>query len=284
MNAAVQTAAIRRRVPRHAIAIPVDLTVLRAGIPECIPGRSLDVGEGGLCAILAGELRPGDTVGVEFRLPHVSLPIRAKATVRHQASLCCGLEFLGLSLEQQAMIRHWERCMAEEQPQIQLSFGAALPETSSSQPATLDRAQPRRSRVLPRLAWAALVLLVVLGGVGWWQWYRAWKELESHLPGKAAVAESPDITVPSGLMEQLITHRVDPVYPEAARRANLQGTVVLDAVIGRDGTVVRLRPVSGPDALRPAAIEAVKWWRFQPYRLNGEPTEVKTTFAVEFRP
>ncbi|MBZ5597715.1 MAG: TonB family protein [Acidobacteriia bacterium] len=283
MNAAAQAAEIRRRVPRHAIAIPVDLTVLRAGMPDCIPGRSLNVGEGGLCAILAGELRPGDTVGVEFRLPHVNVPIRAKAAVRHQAQLRCGIEFLGLSLEQQAMIRYWERRMAEEQPQIELSSGAE-PEASISQPVTSDTAQLRRSRGLRRLAWAALLLLTVLGALGWWQWYRAWNELESKLPGKAGVTESPEITVPSGLMEQLITHKVDPVYPEAARRANVQGTVVLDAVIGRDGTVVRLRPVSGPDALTPAALEAVKWWRFQPYRVNGAPIEVRTTLAVEFRP
>jgi protein TonB len=284
--AAVQSTvgAVRRRVPRHPIAIPVDLTVLRSGIPASIPGRSLDVGEGGLCAILAGELRSGDIVGIEFRLPHVSMPIRAKAAVRHQARLRCGIEFLGLSPEQQAIVRFWERRMAEEQPQIQLPFGAASGETSVSRPATPETARPRRSRILRRLAWAALVLFVVLGALGWWQWYRAWTELESHLPPNAALAQAPETTVPPALMEQLITHKVDPVYPEAARRANIQGTVVLDAVIGADGTVVDLRPVSGPEALTPAALDAVKWWRFQPYRINGQPTQVKTTLAVEFRP
>ncbi|MBZ5704223.1 MAG: TonB family protein [Acidobacteriia bacterium] len=283
--AAVQSTvgAVRRCVPRHAIAIPVDLTVLRSGIPASIPGRSLDVGEGGLCAILAGELRPGDIVGVEFRLPHVNAPIRAKAAVRHQARLRCGIEFLGLSHEQKAAIRFWERRMAEEQPQIQLPFGAALPEASVSRPAAQQTARPRRSRMPRQLAWAALALFVVVGALGWWQWYHAWTELESHLPGQAAPAKAPETTVPPALMEQLITHKVDPVYPEAARRANIQGTVVLDAVIGADGTVVDLRPVSGPDALTPAALDAVKWWRFQPYRINGQPTQVRTTFAVEFR-
>jgi TonB family protein len=289
MSAAAQSAAgagaLWRRLPRFAIAIPVDLTVLRSGIPSFIPGRSVDVGEGGLCAIIAGELRPGDSVGVEFQLPDVGAPIRAQAAVRHQARLRCGVEFLGLSVEQRAMIRSWERRLAEEQAQTQLSLDPALSETSASQPA-IPGTPPahHRRRMLLRLAWAALLLFVVLGALGWWQWYRAWKELESHLPGKAAVAEPPGTTVPAAIMEQRIIHKVDPVYPESARRANLQGTVVLDAVIGRDGTVLRLHPVSGPAALTPAAVEAVKWWRFQPYRVNGKPTEVKTTLAVEFRP
>lgn len=283
--AAVQSTggAVRRRLPRHAIAIPVDLTVLRSGIPASLPGRSLDIGEGGLCAILAGELRPGETVGVEFRLPQVNVPIRAKAAVRHQARLRCGIEFLGLSQEQQSIIRFWEQRLAEEQPQIPFSFGAALPEASVS-PGTPETAHPGRSRILRRLLWAALVLFVALGALGWWQWYRTWNELESHLPGKAAMEKPRETTVPTALMEQIIIHRVDPVYPEAARLANIQGTVVLDALIGADGTVVELHPVSGPDALTPAALDAVKWWRFQPYRINGQPTRVKTTLAVEFRP
>jgi protein TonB len=84
-------------------------------------------------------------------------------------------------------------------------------------------------------------------------------------------------------MQQLITHKVEPLYPEDLRQRNVQGVVVLDAVIGRDGTVVRLRPISGPDALGSAAIEAVKWWRFRPYRVDGRAVEVETTLAVDFR-
>jgi protein TonB len=286
MSAAAQSAAGAgarwRRFPRYALAIPVDFIVLRSGIPSFFPGRSVDVGGGGMCAIIAGEVRPGDSVAVEFQFPDAGGPIRAQAAVRHQARLRCGIEFLGLSVEQQAMVRSWERRMAEEQPQTQLSPDIALPEATTSQPPVDTPPRPRR---MPRrLAWGMLMLFVVIGALGWWQWYRAWKELESHLPGKAAVAEPPETAVPTEIMERLITHRVDPVYPEDARRANVQGTVVLDAVIGRDGTVLRLRPVSGPDALTPAAIDAVKWWRFQPYRVNGKPTEVKTTLAVEFRP
>jgi len=60
-----------------------------------IPGRSLDLGEGGLAAILAGAVYPGDSVAVEFLLPEMGLGLHAKAVVRHHADLRCGLEFLG---------------------------------------------------------------------------------------------------------------------------------------------------------------------------------------------
>jgi TonB family protein len=65
------------------------------------------------------------------------------------------------------------------------------------------------------------------------------------------------------------------LYPEAARRANLQGVVVLDAIIAADGTVVNIRPVSGADALVSAAMDAARWWRFRPYRVQGEPAPVR---------
>ncbi len=270
---------IPRRVPRHPLAVPVDLTVLRSGVPDCIPGRSLDVGEGGLAAIVAGELRAGDSVGVEMRLPHANLPLTAKAVVRHQARLRCGLEFVGLSLEQQALIRHWSQGELEAKVER-----ASLPlETQASEEAAVSR--PVRRGIPTRLLWAALAMFVVVGALGWWQWYRVWSELESRLPAaKSASGEEVVAKVPPAEMEHLLTHKVDPVYPEAAKQTKAQGMVVLDAVIGPDGTVRDLRPVSGPDVLESAALDAVRWWRFEPYRLNGKAVEVETTVAVEFQP
>ena len=270
---------IPRRATRHPLTVPVDLTVLRSGVPDCIPGRALNVGEGGLAAIVAGELRPGDSVGVEMLLPHANSALTAKAVVRHQAQLRCGLEFVGLSMEQQALLRHWTQ--GEE-------------EIKAEQPAPVAARAARSGRVVHRpvrrgrsrrLLWAALAFFVIVGAVGWWQWYHVWSELESHLPARRADSgEEVVAKVPPAEMEHLLTHKVDPVYPEAARETNAKGLVVLDAVIGPDGTVRDLRPVSGPDVLEPAALEAVRWWRFEPYRLNGKPVEVETTVAVEFQP
>src|SRR5277367_1497152 len=114
MSAAVTQAPVRvftntRRVPRFPLAVPADVTVLRSGIPYSIPGRSVTIGERGLGVVVAGELHPGDSVGIEFRLPDAGGPFRLKAIVRYQALLHCGLEFVSLTSEQQTLIEHWTR-------------------------------------------------------------------------------------------------------------------------------------------------------------------------------
>jgi protein TonB len=76
--------------------------------------------------------------------------------------------------------------------------------------------------------------------------------------------------------------RVDPVYPEAARKLKTQGSVTLDAVIATDGSVEKLRPVSGPEILVPAAKAAVSAWKFEPYLSDGKPVRVGTTIVVDF--
>jgi protein TonB len=73
-----------------------------------------------------------------------------------------------------------------------------------------------------------------------------------------------------------------PVYPPTARQARVQGTVVLQAAISKDGTVEALRGISGHPLLIPAAIEAVKQWRYKPYVINGKPVAVETQIIVNF--
>jgi protein TonB len=84
-------------------------------------------------------------------------------------------------------------------------------------------------------------------------------------------------------MAQRIVYRVIPEYPELARQAGVQGTVVLDTVVNANGAVTQTKFVSGPDALSRAAMDAVRWWRFEPYSVNGQPTNIETTVAVNFR-
>jgi len=76
--------------------------------------------------------------------------------------------------------------------------------------------------------------------------------------------------------------QVKPDYPEIARMARVQGTVRLEAVISREGTVESLRVVGGPPLLVKAAFDAVSQWRYQPTLLNGEPVEVSTEIEVNF--
>lgn len=101
---------------------------------------------------------------------------------------------------------------------------------------------------------------------------------------QAPSAQAPKrIRVSQGVTEGMILSRVNPVYPAVAKAARTDGVVVLKAVIGRDGTIQNLQVASGPPLLAPAAIDAVRQWRYRPYLLNGEPTEVETTINVIFR-
>jgi protein TonB len=79
-----------------------------------------------------------------------------------------------------------------------------------------------------------------------------------------------------------ILNRVQPNYPPLARQTHTQGTVFLEAVIGKTGLLERLRVISGHPLLVPAALEAVNQWRYRPTVLNGEPVEVITTIEVHF--
>ena len=90
------------------------------------------------------------------------------------------------------------------------------------------------------------------------------------------------IRVSSGVSSGLLVKKVAPVYPPDARQANTQGTVVLRANIDKEGNVSNLLLVSGDPMLAPAAIEAVKQWKYRPYLLNGEAVEVETTIQVNF--
>src|SRR5262249_58176779 len=86
----------------------------------------------------------------------------------------------------------------------------------------------------------------------------------------------------SGVVPELKIRDVKPVYPPLARQARIQGKVVLQAQISKDGAIENLQLISGHPMLAPAAIEAVKQWRFKPYLLNGEPVEVDTQVEVNF--
>ncbi|MFZ0138032.1 MAG: energy transducer TonB [Candidatus Sulfotelmatobacter sp.] len=86
---------------------------------------------------------------------------------------------------------------------------------------------------------------------------------------------------PNVMASQIIT-KVPPIYPPLARQARIQGTVVLRVRINKTGDVENLQLVSGHPMLAPAAIEAVKQWKYKPYLLNGDAVEVATTVTVNF--
>jgi protein TonB len=96
------------------------------------------------------------------------------------------------------------------------------------------------------------------------------------------VATPQRVRVSLGVSQGLLVKRVQPAYPPLARQARIQGTVLLQAEISKDGTIENLRLISGHPMLAPAAIEAVKQWRYRPSMLNGEPVAVETQVQVNF--
>ncbi len=82
--------------------------------------------------------------------------------------------------------------------------------------------------------------------------------------------------------QALAARPVRPEYPLLARQMKVQGAVVLDADIGKDGGIQTLKVVGGPSILADAAREAVKQWRFKPYFQNGQPVETQARITVNF--
>lgn len=279
--------ASRRNFRRYAVAVPVDVVVLRSGIPTAIPGRSLDAGEGGIGVVLAGELRPEETVGIVFKLPTEAQPVQAKAVVRHYGPIRCGLQFLALPPEQQAALQTWIRTSAGASTNS--SPTAARNADISQQPAAHLEPSPgvqlRQSRFQQHrrsLLLVATALLVAGVATASW-WHSGWNDLERNTSAASANTAQPLAYVPGSVMEQRVLHKVEPPYPPEAKKSKVQGLVVLQAVIGADGSVTEVHPISGPEVLGMAASDAVRWWRFQPYQLDGHPVAVQTTIEVEFQ-
>ncbi len=91
------------------------------------------------------------------------------------------------------------------------------------------------------------------------------------------------VTGSSGIMAANVISAPAPAYPAEASAAKVEGEVVIEAVVGRDGTVKDARVVSGPELLREAAVNAVQHWQYRPYEVDGAPAEIATTARLQFR-
>ena len=90
------------------------------------------------------------------------------------------------------------------------------------------------------------------------------------------------VNISAGVELGLLVQKITPTYPPIAKAARVQGTVVLQATISKQGTIEDLKVVSGPAMLQQAALDAVRQWRYKPYLLNNEPVEVETSVQVIF--
>lgn len=91
------------------------------------------------------------------------------------------------------------------------------------------------------------------------------------------------LTIAQEVAEGSLVRKVEPVYPQMAQIAHIQGDVVLRAYISKEGLIDDLRAVSGHPILIQSALDAVRQWKYKPYMLNGEPVAVQTTVTVQFR-
>ena len=109
---------------------------------------------------------------------------------------------------------------------------------------------------------------------------RAPRGVQQDSPPRVGVPQL--VRVASGVMQGLLDHKVEPEYPADAKEKHIEGTVVLNVDIDREGDVARVELVSGHPQLAPAAMDAVLQWRYRPFVLNGEAVAVETTVELKF--
>jgi TonB family protein len=228
-------------------AIPSDPLLQPSGakIPESMPGSM------GLPLPSEGEDAPSKTF-----LPATGLPSSNRR--KYLLLVGAGAVFLILVL---AFVRHFVS-----------SRGAGSPAVSSL---PQDTHAPESASVktdVPHLPAETLV--------------RKDKEAEApakHETEKVSGPLTKRVVLPAEVsMSLLIRPEASPVYPPLARQAHIEGEVVLDADISKEGSVDALRVISGHPLLITAAINAVKEWRYKPYMLSGAPVAVNTHITVKF--
>jgi len=109
--------------------------------------------------------------------------------------------------------------------------------------------------------------------------------LPASVPKAAGPASMPmRIRVGGNVQQALLAKRVEPVYPPAAVEAQVTGVVTLSVILSTEGKVQQMQVMDGHPVLVPAAMEAVRQWKYKPTLLNGKPVEVATTIEVRFEP
>jgi protein TonB len=90
------------------------------------------------------------------------------------------------------------------------------------------------------------------------------------------------VPISAGIAAGMLIHKTTPLYPKFAQDAHITGTVVLKATITKQGSIEGIQVLSGPKLLAPAAVDAVKTWKYKPYMLDGQPVAVETNITVVF--
>jgi protein TonB len=108
--------------------------------------------------------------------------------------------------------------------------------------------------------------------------------VSSATPSVPVAAAPPELLkVSQGVTQGLLTRRVQPAYPRQAMQMHISGSVQLQAVIGKTGSIESVKVLSGDPILARAALDAVKQWKYKPYMLDNEPVEIQTQITVNFK-
>jgi protein TonB len=102
-------------------------------------------------------------------------------------------------------------------------------------------------------------------------------------PATSAKAPVTRMRVSAGVTTGMLLKKVEPVYPLQAKDAHIQGTVILHAIIDKQGNISSLTLVTGSQELISSATDAVRQWKYRPYLLKGEPIELDTTIEVRYQ-
>jgi protein TonB len=102
-------------------------------------------------------------------------------------------------------------------------------------------------------------------------------------PSPSLLSIMEPVKVDEEIADKLVLRKVSPVYPDQALRSGMQGTVVLQALISKEGLVEDLKLMGGSLILGEAAVQAVRQWHYQPYFVNGRPVQTQTQVTVEFK-
>src|SRR5262249_55501560 len=105
---------------------------------------------------------------------------------------------------------------------------------------------------------------------------------ESAKPREIGVQAPQRIRQGGSVQQTMLVAQVKPIYPPDAKAARIQGIVILETLISKEGDVQSINVISGHPMLQQAAIDAVSQWKYKPTLLNGEPVEVVTTITVNF--
>lgn len=130
--------------------------------------------------------------------------------------------------------------------------------------------------------WAAFGACVVLGVAAASSLVVLRFDVAAATVGGAGEQKPAPQSIPSKTMQDHLVTKIPPKYPPEAKKARIQGKVLLNAIIGETGEVENLKVVSGPAELQQSALDAVRQWTYRPVLVNGAPVEVQTTVTVTY--